>query len=338
MNKLINNLKQTPLWLWILHSIVAIQLLAMSKPILVHSGSHVSRYLIKQTDIQQVKEDKSADSLDAIINGTATEQDFDQFNQIEPEPSQEKQASIRTFDRSVGYFLIILALATCFWRKKSWLLAIALCLASVWCVLDSISAVLNGGKAFSSMTPYSLAARSISPLLLAIIFTIPPFRKNDEDNMKESGKCRLLPLNVIDFITRFAIASTFYVHGYKAVTGYFHFQDLIILSTRKIGWEISAEATQTLLRIIGWQDILLAAAVLVVRSKVVLYWIAGWGIITACSRITAMGFEAYDMVLVRAANGGLALVLIALYCWYKKQYPQHRFQLSGYKHLGKRVN
>ena len=42
-----------------------------------------------------------------------------------------------------------------------------------------------------------------------------------------------------------------------------------------------------------------------------------WGIITACSRITANGWEAYPEALIRAANGGLPLAIL-LY-WLNRQ-------------------
>jgi len=310
MGNFINSLKQTPLWVRVLHAIVAVQLLAMSKPILVDGGSQNRLYLLKQTDLKQVEDVEAAESLDAIIDGTASQADYDQLNKIDSEPSQDRQALITKIDLTVGYFFILVAIFTLLWRRKSWVLAVILSLISIWCVLDSYSAVLNGGKAFSAMTPYSLAARSVCPLLLALLFIRKPIRKDDSSDLSSTS------INLIDFTARIAIASTFFAHGYKAVTGYFHFQDLIILSARKIGWDIPAETAQTMLKIIGYQDIVLAVVVLLIRSKAVLYWIAAWGIITAFSRVSALGLEAYDQVLVRAANGGLALMLIALYCWY----------------------
>ena len=79
------------------------------------------------------------------------------------------------------------------------------------------------------------------------------------------------------------------------------------------------ETTLLLMRIIGWQDILLACALLLFRHKALLYWVACWGIITAFSRMTAMGFTVYDMTLIRAANGGLALVLLLFWTWHQEK-------------------
>jgi hypothetical protein len=116
-----------------------------------------------------------------------------------------------------------------------------------------------------------------------------------------------------------AIASTFLAHGYKAVQGHYPFRDLIILSARRIGLDFSTDSVLMLLKVIGYQDIVLAILVLVTRSKLVLYWIAAWGLVTAFSRVTALGSAGIDLWLVRSPNGGLALVLIALYWWIQKR-------------------
>lgn len=306
----------------LLSAIVAIQLLAMAKPILWEDGSDLYRYATKQVDLSQAKEDVAASSLEAIINGTATATELS----IEGEKTagdQSRQQLILRIDRGVGYFLIVVGILALFVRRRSLIVASLLLIVGGWCFADSIAALLNGGKAYSGLTPYSLAARSVMPFLLALLLLFLPKSASPKSGNGSSVFDGLIRnrrfLNVFDIAARLALASTFLVHGYKAVQGHYPFRDLINLSARRIGLEFSTDSVLIMLKVIGYQDILLAVFVLITRSKFILYWTAIWGCVTAFSRVTALGFSGVDLWLVRSANGGLALVLIALYWWFEKR-------------------
>ncbi len=306
----------------LLSAIVAIQLLAMAKPILWEDGSDLYRYATKQVDLSQAKEDVAASSLEAIINGTATAAELS----IEGEKTagdQSRQQLILRIDRGVGYFLIVVGILALFVRRRSLIVASLLLIVGGWCFADSIAALLNGGKAYSGLTPYSLAARSVMPFLLALLLLFLPKSASPKSGNGSSVFDGLIRnrrfLNVFDIAARLALASTFLVHGYKAVQGHYPFRDLINLSARRIGLEFSTDSVLIMLKVIGYQDILLAVFVLITRSKFILYWTAIWGCVTAFSRVTALGFSGVDLWLVRSANGGLALVLIALYWWFEKR-------------------
>lgn len=312
----------SPLWVILLSAIVAIQLLAMAKPILWEDGSHLYRYATKQVDLRQADEDQASASLEAIINGTATAAELSMENE-NTQDDQSRQKLILQMDRGAGYFLFVVGVLVLFVRRRSTILACLLLLTGGWCVGDSFAALLNGGKAYSELTPYSLAARSMMPFLLAFVLLTLPRTENTKSKDKSSGFDRLLTnrrfLTVFDIAARLAIASTFLIHGYKAVKGHYPFRDLINLSARRIGLDFSTDSVLIMLKVIGYQDILLAVLVLLIRSKFVLYWTATWGCVTAFSRVTALGYPGIDLWLVRSANGGLALILIALYGWLENQ-------------------
>ena len=311
-----------PLWAILLSAIVAIQLLAMAKPILWEDGSHLYRYATKQVDLSRAREDVATSSLEAIINGTATAAELSMEGQTTAD-DQSRQQLILRIDRGVGYFLTFVGILALFVRRRSLIVASLLLIVGAWCVADSIAALLNGGKAYSGLTPYSLAARSVMPFLLALLLLFLPKSARTKPENGSSVFDSLIRnrrfLNVFDIAARLALASTFLIHGYKAVQGHYPFRDLINLSARRIGLEFSTDSVLIMLKVIGYQDILLAVLVLITRSKPVLYWTAIWGCVTAFSRVTALRFPGIDLWLVRSANGGLALVLIALYWWLEKR-------------------
>lgn len=312
---------RAPLWAFLLSAVVAIQLLAMAKPILWEDGSDLYRYATKQVDLSQAKEDMAASSLEAIINGTATATELS-IEGGRTTDEQSQQQLILRIDRGVAYFLIFVGIVALFVRRRSLIVASLLLIVGGWCVADSIAAVLNGGKAYSGMTPYSLAARSVMPFLLALLLLFLPKSARVKSGNGSSAFNSLIRnrkfLNVFDIAARLALASTFLVHGYKAVQGHYPFRDLVNLSARRIGLEFSTDSLLIILKVIGYQDILLAVFLLITRSRFVLYWTAIWGCVTAFSRVTALGFPGVDLWLVRSANGGLALVLIALYWWFER--------------------
>ncbi|KLU04592.1 putative transmembrane protein [Rhodopirellula islandica] len=117
--------------------------------------------------------------------------------------------------------------------------------------------------------------------------------------------------------TRFAVlmltvaaAFTFAAHGYKAYACYAPFTDLILLSDMQwtdIGF--TQTTVENMLVVIGVVDILVAVALLVLRSRVAAFYMVVWGLVTAASRMTALGIEAWPETLIRIANGGVPLAI-----------------------------
>ena len=108
-----------------------------------------------------------------------------------------------------------------------------------------------------------------------------------------------------------AIASTFAAHGYEATRLNPRFVDLILAADRNLfRLGIDQAGAESILRCIGVHDIALALVVLAGRfTPRVLLWMAFWGVVTACSRVVLGGPGAIHHAVIRAANGGLPLVL-----------------------------
>ena len=132
----------------------------------------------------------------------------------------------------------------------------------------------------------------------------------------EAGKrCALIG----DWMLRLATAATFIVHGVEAIRLNPAFIDLLIGSAGNLLWMSLSESTATiLLYAIGIIDIVLAILLLCTRWRWIPWYLALWGFITACSRITAAGLiglaSAYPETLIRVANGGVPLAIAILCC------------------------
>ncbi|TAK03853.1 hypothetical protein EPO34_01685 [Patescibacteria group bacterium] len=115
-----------------------------------------------------------------------------------------------------------------------------------------------------------------------------------------------------EWVLRIAVAGEFLGHGVFAVQG----------KAQWIGWiqeilSVNAPTATTLLTLVGWSDIAVAAAVLLWRGvpRAVLLWAAIWGFWTALVR-PLVGEPVWDFV-ERFANWGAPLALLQAYGWPK---------------------
>lgn len=116
------------------------------------------------------------------------------------------------------------------------------------------------------------------------------------------------------WILRVAAAATFATHGYKAIESYGQFLDLVLLTDlRWTNWQISEKTVNSLLTAIGWIDLLVAVVILTRWWPCAAVYMTLWGVITALSRMTAMGIDYWPSALLRAANGGVPMALFAGY-------------------------
>ena len=321
-------LEQRPFWLWLLAVVLCLQCLGMARPLLSKDGSHVYRYATKQVDLEQSHEADAANALNALISGTADASIMTGF--VDKDPSQVDQRRQERFwkiDRGIGIFLCLLACLVIAWPGRSRVTIVGLVFAAVFIVVDACCATLIAGKAFSDLSLPSMATRVAAPLgmALGIGFT----RRQSQGSADGQREPRNAwqpwpkgPTRSLDLLLRWSLAITFCAHGCKAVQGHAPFRDLISLSSRRIGLSLDETTISGLLTVIGWQDILLAITIVLLRTRWLLWWLGAWGIITAFSRMTAMGLGVYDLTMLRAANGGLALVLLSFWQWQSLQNPE----------------
>ena len=171
----------------------------------------------------------------------------------------------------------------------------------------------------------SLAWIFVWMFLLALIFMVRGDRFS-ELSLGEHAVRYGLPLALLMFslpqasfagvwVLRVAAAATFIVHGYKAMQLYGPFTDLILISDAS--WsalQIEQVTAERALWTIGLVDIVAGILLMAIRWGAVPVYMGCWGVITALSRMTAFGVDAWPETLVRAANGGVpfALVLAAV--------------------------
>lgn len=176
-------------------------------------------------------------------------------------------------------------------RRAGTRLALA-ALVSGWFTALALGEWRMGGAPFTSLSLVAHAARIVPPLLLAL--------------WQRPGATR--------WILRGAIAATFGAHGYEALQLHPGFVDYLLAADLYLfNFGLEQSTAELLLRVIGAVDLLVAVLVLTGRDlRSVLIWAAAWGIVTALSRVVQGGEGALHQTLIRAANGGLPLVLLLL--------------------------
>ncbi len=160
----------------------------------------------------------------------------------------------------------------------------------------------QGGYPYSAWALPAHAMRIGAPLALLLSFvaaTAP---------LKERGAFFSW---LIVHVIMFAAATVFLVHGLEALRAHPWFVDLTIASARRVldaRW--SQSLVEQMLLIVGMLDIVAAAAVLTVRSRVAVCWMGFWGMFTAVLRVIAYGNGALGETIVRLPHGLLPLVLL----------------------------
>ena len=188
-------------------------------------------------------------------------------------------------------------------ETKKWLFAIdtvAIFFIAFWTLSMAIGQTIRGDL-FARFTLFEEAVRIAAPLaLLGLLIT----------NRLSNGW--LFPKYVTTILI-FATSITFAFHGYKAIVLYGPFVDFLLLS-KPFGITIASnqEAAEAVLSVIGWIDIGLAISIVLLRWQGIALYMAAWGLLTAYSRITTGGLDAWPELLIRAANAGAPLTLFFL--------------------------
>ena len=90
---------------------------------------------------------------------------------------------------------------------------------------------------------------------------------------------------------RWAAVATFAAHGLEAWQHYHVFVDMNIIASRKtLGLSMSQSQSEALLTAIGLADIAVAAVAAATKSRAAAGYMAGWGLLTAASRIVVQGW------------------------------------------------
>lgn len=204
-------------------------------------------------------------------------------------------AIIGMVERVLGYSFVLGALLV--WHRRAAIVAFffGLLLAAM-----AVFGVVVGGYAFSSLTPGAHALRIATPLALGMIAWGSCFGRLHGQDVDLSRRLLVLAASVV-----------FAVHGVEALLQHPAFTDYIIATVdRFLGLEWDESTTFYILCIIGIVDLAVAFLVLFRRTRKLLVWMAFWGLVTALSRVTAYGMEAYIEVLLRAPHFLIPLALL----------------------------
>lgn len=116
-------------------------------------------------------------------------------------------------------------------------------------------------------------------------------------------------------LLRWASSLTFFGHGAKALGEEMIFLDYLLAFFADIQYPISLGTGVLLLHVIGTIDIALAHHAMFFKAQRVLWifrYMAIWGLITACARITFMGFGSWHETLSRAPHFIVPVVILLL--------------------------
>ncbi len=157
----------------------------------------------------------------------------------------------------------------------------------------------SGDGGYAEWTPAAHALRYGTPLALALLAMKEPF-----------GEAQVLML------LRVSLALVFVAHGTEALMHYPNPVDLLIGSGENLfGWRMTEAQAKSLLSVIGWADVVVGIAILVRPFPTLLWWMAVWGLITALSRMTGLGGNAYPEVLMRTSHFVVPFVLV----WFRRK-------------------
>ncbi|MDP6539421.1 MAG: metallophosphoesterase family protein [Planctomycetota bacterium] len=171
-----------------------------------------------------------------------------------------------------------------------------LLIPAVWIAAIMVATRTNPGSAVDYLAPAAHAVRLAAPLGLIAWLA--------------QGERAALSRQVGVWILLVGSSASFAAHGLEALNHHGQFVDLLIGTARRwTVWDLSQSSAENALVCIGTADLLLAALLLARRWRWVAGWMALWGLVTALSRMTAMGGGVWFMSAERAANAGVPLAL-----------------------------
>ena len=201
-----------------------------------------------------------------------------------------------TVDQIAAVVLLVTAAGILITRHAWWLLP----LIPVWLLVNAAYQIRHTVWHPELILPSS-ALRVLAPVALLILVS------------RGSAAITRRRAAMVEWLLRLSIAATFAGHGLEALFQRGHFVDLIVMSAdNTLGWRIAEPDARTLLAIVGSVDMLVALLILVpTRQRLLVIWLAFWGLLTAASRITHQGnFTHLDDTLVRLVHGGAPLALL----------------------------
>lgn len=188
----------------------------------------------------------------------------------------------------------------------------------LWSIFGLIF-LLTAIKFFSHSALYGLtfpsrAARYLAPLALLALLRWRA-STNEEREAAFSLYSTVSAQRAALWLMRVGIALTFFGHGVKVLFHSANFIDLIEKSMVNLlgGAIFELETILFTLDLIAIVDLIVVALILFTRWQWVPLYMAAWTLLTATSRVTALGFAAWDEILIRGAYYTIPLAIYLLF-------------------------
>ena len=301
-------------WHQLLAICVLIGLIGAVYPVLFQGGSPLAEYFSKQIHLELVHEQAVESYMEDTLFGEG-EPSLDDYQETLSEDERNTIAGNHfPLDKGVALMLLLCSFLLIFPKFRKTALCHSLLFISLWILMQSIATSLNGGKKFSELAVLAHATRWVMPLVLwGALWQL------------KAGKRRQVFEKYIIIIALASCSVTFAVHGWEAFCQNPPFQDLLYNTFSIVGWNMSPQSNAYILKTVACMDIALAVLLLILQRPGIFLWLAFWGAITALSRITAIGLEAWPQSAVRIANGALPFILFYVY---KNSKPHNREKIS----------
>ena len=206
-----------------------------------------------------------------------------------------EDASAVAIEKATVTAFLLLSGLNLFYKNPNILIALFL-----YIFFEAWAGYFQGGYHFSNLSLATYALRYLTPVaLLAFV----------------AGKSLTLAKRQLQAsrILQLGIALVFASHGVECLLGNPKFIDLLLGgSWNLLGLQMSQDTALQLMQLIGVVDLAVALAVLIRPLRLLLFWASFWGLLTALSRMFALGTGAYPEVLLRASHflGPFSLYLL----------------------------
>ncbi len=166
-----------------------------------------------------------------------------------------------------------------------WLETLLLVLIVVWELTLASANTYRGGALFSQLAFGSQGLRIGVPLALLLM------------NLTRR-------VNRVEWTLRIATSATFLVHGLKALYQSPTFTTMVLGTGYHLGIELEQSLAESTLLVIGVVDMVVAMLILGARWKWLAFYMAAWGLITACARTSGSTWSSYPETLMRLVHAG----------------------------------
>lgn len=212
-------------------------------------------------------------------------------------------ASASLVDMVAGWSLIAAAVLVLF--RPCWPVLVPVVL---WELALALATTWLGGDAGSEVSLLGHMARMAAPIGLMLI---DPWPKNLGLSSRR--------VEAAIWLLRIGIAATFIGHGYESLQLKPSFVDLLLNSSRNIlSWRMTQDTAECILYVIGIIDVSVGILILGFRWRTIAFYMAFWGLVTAFSRWTAVGWSGlgtiYPKLLIRTAHAGVPLAVGLYWC------------------------